>query len=90
MPQTGLPSHRVVDARHTFASLLLSAGAPLLYVAKQMGHASSGTTLRHYAAWISSEGQKWVNVLDQQQAGHSGTTSRNQNVVSMRKVKEGD
>ncbi len=88
LKQAGLPSHCPMDCRHTFASLLLSAGAPLLYVAKQMGHKSSATTLRHYAEWVPSEGQKWVTVLDRQQAGNSGTSSRNRNVVSMRKVKE--
>jgi integrase len=38
--------------RHTFGSLLLAQGAPLTYVARQMGHASLETTLRYYARWI--------------------------------------
>jgi integrase len=41
-----LPSFRIYDLRHTYASLLLSAGAPLLYVSQQMGHSSPTTTLR--------------------------------------------
>jgi hypothetical protein len=35
--------------RHTFASLLLAAGAPNTYVAAQLGHANPSTTLRFYA-----------------------------------------
>ncbi len=37
------------DLRHTFASLLIHEGRPVVYVAGQMGHASSTTTLDHYA-----------------------------------------
>lgn len=85
LKQTKIASHSPVDCRHTFVSLLLQAGAPLLYVSKQMGHASSATTLRFYAHYIPDQGQRWVNAPDQ---GHSGTTSRNQKVVSMRKVEE--
>lgn len=85
LKQTKIASHSPVDCRHTFASLLLQAGAPLLYVSKQMGHASSATTLRFYAHYIPEQGQRWVNAPDQ---GHSGITSRNQKVVSMRKVKQ--
>ncbi len=34
-----LPAFRVYDCRHTFASRLLAAGAPISYVAAQLGHA---------------------------------------------------
>ena len=37
---------------------------PLLYVSKQLGHAKPTTTLDHYAKWLPSGEQRFVNVLD--------------------------
>src|SRR5262249_50828270 len=59
-----LPAFRRYDLRHTYASLLLAAGAPITYVAAQLGHANPSTTLRYYAKWIPSQGQRWADVLD--------------------------
>jgi integrase len=60
-----LPAFRLYDLRHTFASLLLAAGAPITYVSAQLGHATPTTTLRFYAKWIPSKGRRWVEALDQ-------------------------
>jgi integrase len=60
----GLPRFRVYDLRHTFASLLLSANVPLLYVSQQLGHTKPTITLRYYARWIPSGQVHRVNVLD--------------------------
>src|SRR5262245_16699420 len=57
-------AHVVYDLRHTYASLLLAAGAPITYVSSQLGHSTPATTLRVYARWVPSKGQKWVNALD--------------------------
>jgi len=59
-----LPAFRLYDLRHTFASLLLAAGAPITYVSAQLGHANPATTLRYYARWIPSRGSRWVVLLD--------------------------
>jgi len=40
------------DMRHTYASLLLSAGVPLLYVSAQLGHQNANITLKTYATWM--------------------------------------
>jgi integrase len=56
--------HRPYDLRHTFASLLLAEGAPLPYVAAQLGHSKPTTTLRYYAHVMPQHGRRWVNVLD--------------------------
>ena len=52
------------DLRHTFASILLSDGVPLLYVSKQLGHSKPDTTLKYYARWIPDAGANFVNQLD--------------------------
>jgi hypothetical protein len=52
------------NLRHTYASLLLSSGVPLLYVSQQLGHTNPTTTLRYYARWISTGDQRYVDVLD--------------------------
>jgi hypothetical protein len=53
------------DLRHTFASILLSKNAPILYVSKQLGHSKADTTLRYYAKWLPSGHERFVNMLDQ-------------------------
>ncbi len=50
--------------RHTFASLLLKAGAPITYVAAQLGHAKPTTTLQYYAKYIPEEKLRFVDRLD--------------------------
>jgi len=62
--QAELPHFRVYDLRHTYASRLLSAGVPLLYVSKQLGHRKPTTTLKYYATWIPSEDRRYVDAMD--------------------------
>ena len=62
--QAELPHFRVYDLRHSYASALLSAGVPLLYVSKQLGHRKPTTTLKYYAKWIPSEDRRYVDLLD--------------------------
>ena len=51
--------------RHTFASLLLQAGAPITYVSRQLGHRDSAITLRVYAHWLPEVGpERGVDRLD--------------------------
>lgn len=45
---TGVRRIRPYDLRHTFASLLITAGKNPLYIARQMGHYSAGFTLHTY------------------------------------------
>jgi len=72
LKDAGLPSFRMYDLRHTFASLLLAEGAPLTYVSAQLGHRTPTTTLKHYLKWVPIKGQRWVNMLDSQEP-KSGT-----------------
>ena len=50
--RAGLPKFPLYSLRHTFASHLLAMGAPIVYVANQMGHSKPTTTLQHYAHFL--------------------------------------
>jgi hypothetical protein len=56
---TGVGRIRPYDFRHTFASLLITAGKNPLYIARQMGHYSAGFTLLvrpvRWEAWWARE-----------------------------------
>jgi site-specific recombinase XerD len=54
---------RARHKRHTYASQLLAEGAPITYVAAQLGHARPTTTLAHYAHWIPRGDKGWVDRL---------------------------
>src|SRR5262249_23957746 len=70
-----LPAFRVYDLRHTYASLLLAERAPITYVPEQLGHANASTTLRYYAKWIPSKGQRWADLLDRVTTTVRGTVT---------------
>ena len=89
LKRAGLPAFQLYDLRHTYASLLLAAGAPITYVSAQLGHANPTTTLRYYAKWIPSQGRRWVEVLDGTAWGADlefGTKKWNQPGSAMRVV----
>ena len=46
--RAGVRQVRVHDLRHTYASLLLGAGEPMLYVKEQLGHSTIQTTVDLY------------------------------------------
>ncbi len=50
--------------RHTYASLLLSAGVSLVYVKEQMGLSSIQMTVGIYGYWIPSGTRADVHLLD--------------------------
>jgi integrase len=71
LSRAGLPRFRLYDLRHTFATHLLELGAPITYVAAQLGHAKPTTTLAHYAHWIPRGDKGWIDRLaDVRQAGN--------------------
>jgi integrase len=59
-----LPNFRLYDLRHTFATQLLERGAPITYVAAQLGHAKPTTTLQWYAHWLPTNRRNYVDALD--------------------------
>jgi integrase len=51
--------------RHTFASPLLSAGVPILYVSRQLGHRDPSITLHVYSHWMPAASDvRAVDLLD--------------------------
>jgi len=46
------PQYSPKSLRHTYASIMISEGANLLYVARQLGHSSVSVTEKHYTRWI--------------------------------------
>lgn len=54
----GVRYRRPYQTRHTYASMMVSAGEPLAWVSKQMGHANVVTTARIYASWLPTGRQQ--------------------------------
>ncbi len=48
----GVRYRKAYQTRHTYASMMLSAGEPLAWVSRQLGHSSVLTTAQVYARWI--------------------------------------
>jgi integrase len=64
----GLRHFRIHDLRHTYASLLIQAGASLAYVRDQLGPSSIQVTVDLYGHLVPSANIGWVDGLDQSQA----------------------
>lgn len=54
LKKAGVRYRRPYQTRHTYASMMLTAGEPLGWVAQQMGHADLSMLARTYARWIKS------------------------------------
>jgi integrase len=75
LDSAGLSRRPLYNMRHTFATLALAAGAPIEWIARQMGHRDTRVTLRHYARWLPATDERWVQALDAfGSADHSGRT----------------
>ncbi|EKD73099.1 MAG: hypothetical protein ACD_45C00462G0002 [uncultured bacterium] len=66
--KAGVRYRNPYQTRHTYASMLLSAGENPLWVAKQMGHQNTEMIIKHYGRWIPDKstvtGYKLVNNWD--------------------------
>ena len=51
--RAGLGDLRYKDLRSTFASQLLTAGVPLAWISRALGHSSPVVTAAHYSRWLS-------------------------------------
>lgn len=62
--RSGLPSSSVHSLRHTYASLLIAEGTPLVVVSGNLGHAQVSTTTDIYSHVIASAEAKAAQALD--------------------------
>lgn len=62
--RAGLPKVTVHSLRHTYASLMIADGVPLVVVSSQLGHAQPSTTLSIYAHVIASAEAKAAQTFD--------------------------
>lgn len=62
--RTGLPPSSVHSLRHTYASLLIADGTPLVVVSGNLGHAQVSTTNDIYSHVIASAEAKAAEVMD--------------------------
>jgi integrase len=66
-----LPEHYTVHSlRHTYASLLLAAGAPPQWVQQQLGHAHYSITVDLYGSWLRQRRPDLTAILDREPARH--------------------
>lgn len=67
--RVGIRYRNPYQTRHTYASWMLSAGEPLAWISKQMGHASITTTTKHYARFLDDSqpdaGNKAVDLFSE-------------------------
>lgn len=62
--RTGLPKVTVHSLRHTYASIMIADGTPLVVVSHQLGHAQASTTANIYAHVIASAEAKAAQTFD--------------------------
>jgi integrase len=66
-----LPEHFTVHSlRHTYASILLAAGAPPQWVQQQLGHAHYSITVDLYGSWLRQRRPDLTAILDREPAAH--------------------
>ena len=64
LTKAGIRKIRLHDLRHTFGSLLIQAGASIVYVKDQMGHSSIQVTVDIYGHLVPSANISFVDKLD--------------------------
>ena len=64
MKRTGLPKVTIHSLRHTYASLMIADGTPLVVVSHKLGHAQTSTTANIYAHVIAEAEAKADQTFD--------------------------
>jgi integrase len=80
--RAGLPGHLTPHClRHTYASMLVSMGAPLAYVRQQLGHASIRLTVDLYGSGLPASRPDLLALLDREPAKHPPRPARHHGTV---------
>jgi len=61
----GLRHIRIHDLRGTYTSLAVSAGVPIYYISKSLGHSDTATTEKQYASLAPGAARELPNVIEQ-------------------------
>lgn len=77
--RSGFPGVHVHSLRHTYASLMIADGTPLVVVSRRLGHAQVSTTANIYAHVIASADEKAALVSEK---FADVITTPNQKVIS--------
>jgi integrase len=64
LKKAGVRYRNPYQTRHTFASMMLSAGENLSWLSAQMGHSSVLITAKIYARWIPMDGKQGSKALE--------------------------
>jgi integrase len=79
-----LPDHLTVHGlRHTFATLHLLRGAALLWVSRQLGHASVKITADTYGGWIQPESPGTADAFAERIAAKGARLATDRSVTSI-------
>lgn len=62
--RAGLPKVSIHSLRHTYASLMIADGTPLIVVSRRLGHAQTSTTANIYAHVIASADERAAQVTE--------------------------
>ncbi|MCP4990710.1 MAG: site-specific integrase [Colwellia sp.] len=62
LKRAGVKYRGANQTRHTYASHLVSAGLPLTWIAKQMGHTGIKMIEKHYAKWMPTHEDKYTDL----------------------------
>ncbi len=62
--RSGLPKATIHSLRHTYASLMIANGTPMIVVSKRLGHAQTSTTGNIYAHMIRKAEEKAMQATD--------------------------
>ena len=82
----GLRHIRIHDLRGTYTSLAVSAGVPIYYVSKSLGHSDTATTEKHYASLAPGAARELPNVIEQSVRNAAG---QNANQVRTEGIEDG-
>jgi len=77
-------NYTVHSLRHTYASLLLAAGAPPQWVQQQLGHAHYAITVDLYGSWLRQRRPDLTAILDRE-PGHHGIVRAERKVIPIRR-----